>query len=196
MAVVLDNTLSGEVSNSYVEVEYADAYWTAHYSTVKAALWAALTTPRKEMVLVQACRVIETVRFCEPFRYDRRTQVEYHHDRRSGLVVQYDDETRPIRAFSTQSLQFPRNLDRDSLTGEYYIPEALMMAQCEQAVYLLSFDDSVLSNSMQGVQSESIAAGSVRISQQIAAGGSMLSPTAYELVKPFVRRTSSVMQRA
>jgi hypothetical protein len=196
MAVALDTTLSGEESNSYVEVEYADEYWASHFSSVKAALWSALTTAKKEMVLVQACRVIETVRFCEPSRYDRRNRPDYHYDRRTGMVFQFDEESRPERAYYYQALQFPRNIDRDSQSGVYYIPEPILMAQCEQAVYLLSLDDSVLANSMQGVQSESIAAGSVRVSQQIAPGGSMLSPTAYEFLKPFVRRTSSVLQRA
>ncbi len=56
MALVLDATVGGSASNSYLTRPEADAY---HDSHLYASTWNALTTTRKEMALVMATRVLD-----------------------------------------------------------------------------------------------------------------------------------------
>lgn len=184
MAITFDNTLSGEFANSYADVAFADDYWANHWDTVSAGKWDALTDPQKERVLIQATRIIDTLRFTEavdPLQ-------EYH------LV--YDSRNQQIRSVKTnygrpqkydyiQHLQFPRTLDVH-LDGSVYVPEEIMMAQCEQAVYLLSFDSSVLATRLQGVSHDALNVGGVSISQRLEANGSMMSPVALQFCKPYL----------
>ncbi len=65
MSIILNNALTDQYANSYCDVNYADSYWTDHYNQTKAAQWLALTNQQKINLLVEACRVIETVRFTQ-----------------------------------------------------------------------------------------------------------------------------------
>ncbi len=193
MALTLVSTLSSETANSYCDVSYCDDYWAQHYSSTKADLWAALTTPQKTMLLIQACRSIERLRFT----VSRNNNTEYtlRHTSTPGLIAQYANNIIPVKDSYIQSLQFPRNIDRDS-AGVLSMPEPIKLAQCEQAVYLLSFDESAMSARLQGVDSESTSVGSVSVKQTFSGSGTALSPMALEYVSPFLIRTSATLRRA
>jgi hypothetical protein len=196
MPLTLDSTVAAETSNSYVNVAYCDDYWNQHYSATKAAQWSALTNSRKESLLIQACRVIEGFRFT--YSVDVYRAPSYQLNRLSGLVVEFPDFTRPTKYDRYQALQFPRNIDRDKDDGTLIIPEAVKMAQCEQAVHILNFDESLLSSQMNGVESESFAVGTVRISQTFrsgSGGGSVIAPMAAEFLRPYFIRTSKAVRR-
>lgn len=194
MSLVLDTTVSGEYANTYVDQVYADDYWTDHYSSVKSALWATLATAQKINALAQATRVLDILRFTEYMPLYSEYQLMY--DWRSRSVLSLDLQRHPVKAAFFQNLQFPRNLDRDSNSGAYYIPEAIKMAQCEQAVYLLSFDDSNLSSRLQGLSRESLAVGTISVHTQFDSLGSTLSPVAFDIVRPYVLKRNMSLKRA
>lgn len=189
MAITLVTTLSSDNANSYADVSYCDAYWEQHYSTIKSELWSALTEPQKVLLLVQACRAIERLRFTvssvgsPDFQLRRAAS--------PGVIVQTYVSPKPVKAVYTQALQFPRNIDTD-------IPEPIKLAQCEQAVYLLSFDDSVIAAKLQGIDSEKTTVGAISVSQSFSGSGAgtMLSPMALEYVGPYLLRTSSSLRRS
>lgn len=200
MALTLDAGVAAESANSYVTAVYCDEYWQQHYSQVKADQWAALTTPRKEALLIQACRVIESLRFT----YDNKrggVEKDYYKSRSTGRLIEFPYKERPVKFDWYQALQFPRSIDIDSQASEPYIPEAVKMAQCEQALHLLNFDDSVLSSRAQGVESESITAGPVSISQKFSSssgssgGGSLVGPVALGFLKPFLIHVGRQVRR-
>lgn len=58
--MALDVTIGGLDSNSYVTVEYADSYISAH---LDADDWSELTTPQKELLLRKAALFIEEFKF-------------------------------------------------------------------------------------------------------------------------------------
>lgn len=194
MAYVLNNTLSDTYANSYCDVTYGDDYWNDHYDTVKSALWQALDDQQKAILLIRACRVVETVRFTVSDMLRIDYALEY--DRHSGKVIALNiDELPPVKYYYYQSLQFPRVRDRDLITGLLYIPEPILMAQCEQAVYLLSFDDTVLATKLQGVSRDQITAGPISSRQTIDQMGTSLGPAALEFLRPYMLRVSSSMRR-
>jgi hypothetical protein len=199
MALTLDAGVAAETANSYVTAAYADEYWQQHFSQVKAAQWAALTTARKESALIQACRIVESLRYT----YDNKrggVEKDYYKSRSTGRLIEYPYKERPVKYYTYQALQFPRSIDLDSQTAAPYVPEAVQMAQCEQAMYMLTFDEAALSSSLQGVASESITAGPVSISQTFksssSGGGSLVSPTAFGFLKPFLIHIGRQLRRA
>lgn len=192
MALTLVSTLSSETANSYVDAAYCDAYWEQHYLLEKAEQWSALSSTQKDLALIQACRVLETLRFTVP-SYSAE-QFDVYYDNHTRLIVSSASSASPTKAVYTQALQFPRSVDRDT-SGAYYIPEAVKMAQCEQAVYLLSFSDSTLALSVQGVSSESTSVGDVDVRQTVSGRGSAVSPVALEFVKPFLLKLSKPIRR-
>lgn len=185
---VLDNTMTDPYANSYVDVAYCDDHWANHWDSIKAGQWQALQEPQKERLLMQACRVIETLRFTESSRLRDNYNLVY--DRRSRVVVQLNDQVQPVKYYYYQRLQFPRNLDRDINTGDLYIPEPIMAAQCEQTVYILNFDDSALATRIQGVTQDSTSVDTIRLRQSYLGGGSTLCPMALEYVRPFLLKSS------
>jgi hypothetical protein len=188
MALQLDNTLSGETSNSYVDVAYCDAYWQQHYSTVRSALWAGLASDKKVLALIQACRTLESIRFTLP--YSEHSKAHWYYNRSSARLIEHIDRKHPIKHLENQMLQFPRNIDMELETGDFYIPEAVMMAQCEQAVYLLSVDESAVENQIHGISQDSTAIGPISLKQTYTGSGRLLAPVARELLSPyFVRNT-------
>lgn len=195
MALALNTTISGQGANSYVGITYCDDYWLGHYIAQKSALWAALTTAQKTSALVHACRDIEALKFTEVSGSNRSLRLG--RDLRSELIKLQDaDDKSPKKADSTQALQFPRNLDRDS-AGVLYLPEAVLMAQCEQALYRLTADSSAMISVMQGVQSESVRVGNVSVSQTFSGQvGITVSPVSVSLLSPFLLRRTSRMRRA
>lgn len=193
MSLTLTPTLSSTSANSYVTLAFADAYWQDHYQAVKAAQWEALSDSQKTSALIQACRCLETLRFVA--RATKDADYELHFLRNPGVVVQTNRDVIPLRAAYNQALQFPRNIDRTDESGEYFIPESIKLAQCEQAVYLLGVDDSALATRLQGVVSESMSVGSIKVSQQFEGVGTLIGPMALEYVRPFLLTMSSTMRR-
>lgn len=194
---VLDCSLSSETSNSYCNTAYAATYWGTHWDSVKSSQWATLNTVQQQRLLVRACQVIEGLRFTIPI-----TLPEYalHYDRHTGKVLDLSLTRQPVKYFYYQRLQFPRNLDVHYFTpplGVTYIRSELMDAQCEQAIYLLNFDESALANRIMGITMEKIGVGkqAVDITQEYGSTGSSMSPAAYEFVRPLVVRGGR-MQRS
>ena len=193
MSITLNQTLADKYANSYVDVAYCDDFWLNHYSATKALAWAGLSSAQKTSLLIKACRVIETARFTVFSRVKDWRPLYY--DRRTHIVAQLNDNILPVKYFYYQSLQFPRNLDRDIDSGALYIPEPVMLAQCEQTVYSLNFDDTALSNRMQGVVQDQTSVGSIHLFQTYTADGSEFCPQALEYVKPFLLKSSYEVRR-
>jgi len=185
MAILLDDTISGKASNSYASVAFADDYFLEHYDTTKASQWDALGDGQKQQLLVAACRVLETARFTNPVA---PLQYSTFYDSRTGRVLILDDRLEPVKYLSYQALQFPRNLDVDPDTGDTLIPEAIQMAQCEQAIYILNFDETARAAQLQGVRQETltIGRGQVHTHSQYAGEGSAFAPLALEYARPYL----------
>jgi hypothetical protein len=190
----LNNVIADERANSYVTAADFAAYWTNHWNGTLAATMLALTVPQTEMLLVQACRIIETLHFTEPVD----PLADYH------LV--YDSRQQQIRSVKTnygrpqkynyfQFLQFPRTLDIYQ-DGTLYIPYPVQAAQCEQAAYLYTFDTTLLEDSLQGLSRQAINVSGVSISQTIRPKGSMLCAEAYNYVKYLLINQCMRLQRA
>lgn len=193
MAYTLTSTLSNEFSNSYVDLAYADNYWANHYSTVKSDSWSALGDDPKTLLLILACRTIESMRFT----YTNPLQTDYQlvYDQRLGVVLDLEIDPDPMKFAYNQALQFPRNLDRNTTTGMAFIPEGIQMAQCEQAVYTLNFDESVIANRLQGITRDQVTVGNISLRQAYDRVGTSVAPAALEMVRPFLVRDSRKMRR-
>jgi len=77
-----------------------------------------------------------------------------------------------------------------------YIPYPIQAAQCEQAAWLYSFDNTVLADGIQGLVRQAINVGGVALSQAIRSKGSMMSPDAYDMCKPYLIQQVMRVQRA
>lgn len=192
--LTINATIADERANSYIVAQDFTDYWTAHFDLVTSAVMLALTTTQVEMLLVRACRTLETLHFTEPVD----PLADYH------LV--YDSRQQQIRSVKTnygrpqkynyyQHLQFPRTLDIYQ-DGTLFIPPEIQAAQCEQAAYEYSFDVSTLSDSIQGIDRSAINVGGVALSQHVRAKGSMISPVAYSIAKPYLINQITRLQRA
>lgn len=157
MAVLIDNTISGEYANSYVDIAYADEYFADHFDATKTATWEALGDGQKQSLLVQAALIIEQFKYT--YVLERR-ELTLHYDSQTGLVHDFIHVQYPVRYAWNQNLQFPRNLDVDSVTGDTYIPEAVKIAQCEQAIALKNFTSTDLATTsakiLAGIKSEEV----------------------------------------
>ncbi len=195
MSVLVDATISGEFANSYADVAYADAYFLDHYDATKAAAWDALSDGQKQMLLVQACRVLNTARCVNAVQ---ATDYSFFYDSASGLVRELSLRQSPVPYTTYQALQFPRNLDLNTTTGAAYIPEQVKMAQCEEAIYLKNFDETAMANRTQGILQDTVSVGNgqVHLTQQYAAEGSSLAPLALEFMRPFFLKSGTRMRRS
>lgn len=201
MALTLNATLAQETSNSYCDQNFADDYWANHFDSVKSAAWDALSDDNKTQLLIRATRVLESARYVIPV-----TLPEYalHYDRHTGVVQSLNLTRQPVKWFYYQKLQFPRNLDvyymnppQGVALGSIYVPEDVMIAECEQAIYLRNFDETAMANRLQGVTMEKVALGKQQIdtTQQYSVSGSMFAPMAFEMMSPYMIRGGK-MQRA
>jgi hypothetical protein len=184
MAVTLDNTISGWYANSYADLVYADSYWEDHYSSTKTDQWSALSDEQKTHLMLVACSVIERYKFTATGFMRPPDYWHSEFNRQSGLVVQLTSDNRPIRAAYRQKLQFPRSFDY-TIDGVWFIPDDIMRAQCEQAMYILNFDEDSMSQRLQGITQNSLTVGSVHVSQTFSAGGSALAPMAREILSQY-----------
>jgi|SRR6185312_2028166 len=196
-ALQIDTTVAGENSNSYVTVQDCSDYWNSHYNLTAAATWSGLTASQQTSLLVQACRVLETARFVNPAT--RRDYV-LRYSRSTREVLSLPVLLEPIRYFWWQRLQFPRNLDIAKTAfgtdnpGDVYIPDPVKWAQCEQAMYTLTFDNSILANHLQGVTLEKVSIGANQLdtTQEYSGNGSAYSPVAFQLLSPYMLRGARV----
>ena len=193
--ITFDASLSGQFTNSYCDLAFANDYFANHYLSTVADTWAALDTAPAQRLLISACRVIETARFTN---YVRPTDYAFFYDYITGAVRQLAERTEPIRLFNTQNLQFPRNVDIDTTTGASFIPTSIMQAQCEQAIYLLSYDGAAVSSRMQGISSEavSLGKGQLHASTVYVGEGSAFAPMALEYCRPYFLKGGMRMRRA
>jgi hypothetical protein len=183
MALVV--TVGGETSDSYVSVSEADKYFQSHYSLTKAALWAALSQPRKESALKRACQQIETLKMLDNENLYGSLPLELVLNRVYDITIH--------RLENNQRLQIPRNIDINS-SGVGFIPQEVKDAQCEQAVHMLAFDDTNLSALQQGIVIEAVSAGPVKSFVKYSEGHAptYLAPIVVELLRPFFRRATQV----
>lgn len=195
MATTLDVTMGGQFSNSYVDLNYAADYFDNHWDATKSASWDAMDPLPQTRLLIQACRVIETARFTN---YVRPTDYAFFYDYITGMVRQLAERMEPIRYYNYQNLQFPRNLDIDYTDGALFMPDAIMQAQCEQAIYLLSYDGQAVANRLQGIINDtaSIGRGQIHVSQNYLGEGSAFAPMALELCRPMFLKGGQRMRRA
>lgn len=193
--LTLDTTLSGEFSNSYCDLTFANQYFANHYDSTKTAAWQALSPMQQTMLLISACRVIETARFTN---YIRPTDYAFFYDYITGMVRQLAERMEPIRLQNIQQLQFPRNMDIDLQTGQGFIPGPILMAQCEQAIYLLSYDGQAVANRLQGIIIDrvSLGRGQVNASQQYLTEGTAFAPMALEFCRPYFLKGGARVRRA
>ncbi len=105
--MVLDATLAGAVSNSYLTVAEADAIASADLGE-EPETWLAAPLDRKERALIRATREC---------------------DRYKGVVGE--------RYSLTQALLFPRVSDLNTTTGVVYLNPNIGLACYEQATYVL-----------------------------------------------------------
>lgn len=183
--MAIDATIGGADSNSYVSVVEADTYFKSHWSTTKMDLWLSMSSKQKERLLQMSTNVLETLRFLDQ-QSGGGGLPEPFADLESDVTVR--------RFYYGQRLSFPRNIDVAS-DGSGEIPIPVKDAQCEQAVYLITFDESTLATQYQGIIEESVVAGSVRAYSNYGRLGTMLSPVAAELLRPYLRPTRR-MRRA
>lgn len=204
MALTLIRDLASQVSNSYCTLEFANNYWQGDYRAQLSTQWAALSDPQKTSALIAGCRVIEQVRFTVP-TLARQWETRYNY--RTQMVMSYNIDPQPSRYQLFQNLQFPRNIDVYYLNmpadvtppdgyapGMPYIPEEIMSAQCEQAVFLLNFDDGVLAEQVQGIveSTTTLGKGDVTITREYGSRGLEIAPRALSLIKPFIVRNGGV----
>jgi hypothetical protein len=185
--MALDTTIMGENANSYVTVSYADAYFSKHFNALKRTTWDALDFDIKEQTLTQACWDLEQ------FRYTVKGEgnlASLKWDSAQGRFTAYSTPSKsPVRYSVYQALQFPRNSDIKS-DGTIFIPDRVKMAQCEQAMYLITLDETALSNRLQGINLDRVAIGPIVVTQEYAYQGSTIAPLAYEWLKSFFIRSS------
>lgn len=181
--MAIDTTVGGSASNSYVTVAEATDYFASHWSTTKTALWNGLSQAQQERLLMSATSVIETVRFLDK---------ELGSGALPRALVSRDEYDITIhRLEMDQRLSFPRNLDIDD-SGNGFVPQPVKDAECEQAVYMIAFDDSIISSQIQGIEQENLTAGPVTIHQRYVGKGSFMAPLALELLRPYIRPTAKM----
>lgn len=182
--LTLDNTIAVVTSNSYCDVNYANAYFQGHYNSAYLSQWASLSPQQQTQLLMAACRVIETARFTN---YVPISEYTLHYDRITGKILDITLTREPVKYYYYQRLQFPRNLDIDPNTNLIYIPEPILMAQCEQAVYLLNYDQSAVQKRTTGITQENVAIGKggISVAQTFVHSGSAFAPMALEFCRPF-----------
>jgi hypothetical protein len=183
----------GENANSYVDLTYADSYFENHFNSLKSTNWSNLSDEQKSQLLVMACWDIEQLRFVATTNTDKSAvQGQLHWDSRQGRFTAYVTPSKsPVPYNAYQALQFPRNYDYKS-DGSVFIPERVKMAQCEQAIYLYSLDETAMANRLQGIFLDRVNLGGISVSQEYAYQGVSIAPMVYEWLKPFLFRSGRI----
>jgi hypothetical protein len=66
LITTLNCVVADERANSYIDVADLLSYWAGHWDTATAATITALTTQQQTILLIRACRIIETLHMTEP----------------------------------------------------------------------------------------------------------------------------------
>lgn len=187
MAEIINAVLSDEQANSYCTLDYANTYFANHYSQAKNTTWSALADAQKTQLLIQACFTIEQIKFTEFAEYNGARFGNLGWNNLTNRFGYFNNSATSSKYLFYQALQFPRNKDVYS-TGDTYIPDRVMIAQCEQAIYLIGFDDSAIANAMQGISLDSIQVDKIKLTQEYTAGsrGTTLAPLALDYLKPYM----------
>ena len=151
--MALDATIGGPDSNSYLTLAEANIYFANHYSLAKSTAWVALTPGQGESVLKRATQMIDSLRVLDD---------EYGYGPLPPALVVYDFHDLNLHRLAwNQRLSFPRNIDvDDDLVG--YIQQAVKDAECEQASYLLAFDETAIVAAMTMAQSLTACSSTIR----------------------------------
>lgn len=181
--MALDSTVAGATADSYASVANADAYFQSHWSTAFSESWSEMSAAQKETLLKSATRVLETLPVL---------------DHETGVVeilfpfpTDYDLTRRIVTRYAeNQALQLPRNIDIKE-DGSVFMPESAKEALYMQALYMKTFDDSALAAQLQGIREDAFTAGGVKGYTVYAGQGSMLSPHAFTLMQPFIRKNTN-----
>lgn len=185
--MTIDSTLSGENANSYVTLSYADDYFANHYNADKTATWASFSDEQKTALLIHATALgIEKLTFVAKHTLQSMNYTSYVSP--AGLVYSFNDLALPYKAVFNQRLQFPRTVDINS-SSQYFIPEDVKYAQCEQAVYLAEqIDDESLDNSAKGIKAESFTVGPIKSFQEFDSGRGVntVSPIAKQMLENYL----------
>lgn len=182
----LDTTVGGSTSDSYASVAYADTFFANHYSIAKRDAWAALVLAQKEHVLRRATQIMDTLRVLDD---------EFGFGPLPAALIElnaYDYSVR--RLMVNQRLNFPRNVDIDDANDGFIVID-ILDAQCEQAVFLLSADESSMISQLSGIKEEEVRAGPVMSRTVFSAMGSLVAPLTVELMRPYVRPTRRLTRR-
>ena len=200
MALIFNSTISDLLANSYCSTDFADDYFASlpKAATNKTSLyWAALQDGEKEQLLIAACWTIEQLKFTIKVDYPGTVDVHLMYDNLNHMNYYSVPGTDglPVKYTPFQALQFPRN--RDILpSGTSYIPERVMIAQCEQAFYDSQFDDSAMALAEMGVTKDFFTGGGIQTSQDLQTGGTNLSPVAKRRLAPFILKKVKKFERA
>lgn len=164
MPTIIDATVGGANSNSYVTTDEATAYFAQR---LRSSAWTAASTEDKEKALIMACRHIEAA----------RPMIE------RGSLGTYAPYV------STQALSFPRKVDWVSGTG-YVIPAPVKHAQCEEALALLA--RGAETERRRALQADGVASFSVDgLSESYGPAGArhpIESSEARALIAPYLRK--------
>jgi hypothetical protein len=186
--MALITTIGGTTSNSYADLAFADAYFADHWSDAKSQLWADKSPGQKERALLSAMSFLEGLRVLDYQFASGKLPL--------ALIAQQPDFS-VHRAEVGQFLQFPRNVDINYENGyTTFIPQPVLEAQCEQAIYLMALDETPVVAQMQGIQSETSDVGPVRTRTQYTGTGHLFSPMSFQLMQEFVRPTSKRFRRS
>jgi hypothetical protein len=190
-ASVVISEIYSNFSTSYCSLDFATTYFSDHYKPGYATQWAALSPGQQGMLLNAATRDIEQLRFV-----DRQAVPTYRYftDPVKGRILILTPRRDPIKYNYYQSLQFPRSVDIHQ-DGTVFIPMEMQWAQCEQAIYRLNFDETLLSNARQGLSINSIkVGGGVSIYQHLNSGGDNIAPTALAYIRGYLKYTKHLVR--
>lgn len=178
MALVVEDGNGLPDANAYVSVEYVDAYFTLRGNTV----WAAGSTPNKEIAIVKATDYIDTV----------------WGDRFLG---QKANSTVPADYTNDQALEFPRVYE-DGFELPVALPPNLQKACAEYALRALSAgtllsDPEVQANGLT-LAGESTKVGPIEESKTYVQGGAIEItqpyPAADLLLKKLIRQGGTAIR--
>lgn len=188
--ITFNATLSDENANSYCSLAFADDYFAKlpkASTNQKSLYWASLLQAEKENLLVSACWTIEQLRFTVkidmPGGYADNIHLRYDSLNHMNYYVANTPDGVPVRYNPFQALQFPRTRDIKT-DGSTYIPERVLISQCEQAYYLAKLDTSSMELIEQGVTSD-LFKGDIEVAQRFSGNYTNLAPHVKRWLAPY-----------
>jgi hypothetical protein len=181
--ITLNATVGAETANSFGTLVEADDYFSNYPNSVKRDSWSASSDDEKKILMIQATVMLNALRMVDHDivsipTLGQRLALGAYATANTSLVVPSN---------MVQSLQLPRNIDIHT-DGTYVIPTAAKWAQFEQAIYLKTFDDSVLAAQRQGIFRDGLTVEGVNLSQGYTGRGDAYSPMAIALIRPLLRQ--------